>query len=197
VYGAPQYLPVDEHHPTQPVDINGVNKLAGEWYHLLYHRIYDIPTCVLRLTNTYGPCMRIKDARQTFLGIWIKRLLQDQPFELWGGAQQRDFTYVDDVVDALLRAAADPIADGKVYNLGGDQVVSLERLAQLLIQIHGRGRFEVRDFPEARRRIDIGDYYTDDALIRGDLGWAPEVALETGLERTLDYYRQHGSHYMD
>ena len=128
IYGKPDYLPVDEKHALRPVDVNGINKMSGEWYHLLYHQVYGIPTTVLRLTNTYGPRMRIKDARQTFLGVWIRLLIENTPFEVWGGEQLRDFTYVDDAVEAFLFAAQSDAALGKVFNLGGDRVISLADL---------------------------------------------------------------------
>ncbi len=188
LYGRPDYLPVDERHPVRPVDVNGINKAAGEGYHLLYHQVYGIPTVVLRLTNTYGPGMRIRDARQTFLGIWIRRLLEGEPFEVWGGGQRRDLNYVEDAVDAFLLAVLDPAADGKVFNLGAPEVVTLEELARLLVEVHGRGRFTVRPFPEERRRIDVGDYYGDIGAIREALGWEPRVPLREGLARTLAFY---------
>jgi UDP-glucose 4-epimerase len=196
LYGRPQYLPVDEKHPVQPVDVNGINKLAGEWYHLLYNNVYGIRACALRLTNTYGPRMRVRDARQTFLGIWIRNVIQGRPILVFGdGAQLRDFNYVDDAVDALLAAAADPRSEGQVFNLGSSEVVSLKALAQLLVALHGGGSYQLVPFPPERKAIDIGDYYSDFAKIRGALGWAPRVALHEGLRRTLDYYASHGSHY--
>ena len=195
IYGKPDYLPVDEKHLLKPVDINGVNKMAGEWFHILYYNVHGIRTCALRLTNTYGPRMRIKDIRQTFLGIWIRRLVEGQPFEVWGGGQLRDFTYVDDAVEALLRAATDESANGKVYNLGGQEVVSLLDLAERMVNANGGGRFDVHDFPAGRERIDIGDYYADWSLIRKELGWEPSVRLEEGLRRTIHYYRQHHREY--
>jgi UDP-glucose 4-epimerase len=196
LYGKPDYLPVDEEHPTRPVDVNGINKLAGEWYHLLYHQVYNIPTCCLRLTNTYGPRMRVKDARQTFVGIWIRRVLQGEPFEVWGGTQLRDFTYVDDCVEALLLAATHPGAPGRVFNLGGDERISLNDLAALLIEVNGGGSLARRDFPAERKKIDIGDYYSDDTRIRSELGWRPCVPLREGLGRTLAYYREHLAMYL-
>jgi UDP-glucose 4-epimerase len=196
LYGKPDYLPVDEKHPTRPVDVNGINKLAGEWYHLLYHQVYGIPACCLRLTNTYGPRMRIKDARQTFVGIWIRRILENEPFEVWGGTQLRDFTYVDDCVDALLLAATIPAALGRVFNLGGEERISLDQLAELLIKANGGGKAVKRDFPSDRKKIDIGDYYSDDSLIRSELGWQPKVALSEGLARTLVFYRLHMAKYL-
>jgi UDP-glucose 4-epimerase len=143
IYGRPQYLPVDERHPLHPVDVNGVNKMAGEAYHILYHDVYGIKATALRLTNTYGPRMRIKDARQTFVGVWLRDVLQGRPFEVWGGAQKRDFTYVDDAVEALLRAATNVETKGKVFNLGGDGVVTLTALAELLVA-QGGGSFVTR-----------------------------------------------------
>jgi nucleoside-diphosphate-sugar epimerase len=189
IYGRPDYVPVDELHPLRPVDINGINKLAGEFYHLLYQQVYGIPTCVLRLTNTFGPRMRIKDARQTFVGIWIRRLLEGQPFEVWGGLQLRDFTYVEDCVDALLLAATHPAAIGQCFNLGGTEAVSLLQLAELLVKQNGSGEFVAREFPSDRKQIDIGDYYSDDRRIRDQLGWNPKVSLAEGINRTLSFYR--------
>jgi UDP-glucose 4-epimerase len=196
IYGRPDRLPVDERHLLHPVDVNGINKMAGEWYHILYHEVYGIATSALRLTNTYGPRMRIKDARQTFLGVWVRLLLEDKPFEVWGGEQLRDFTYVEDAVDAFLLAAADPAAAGKVFNVGGDSVVSLDELARLLVEANGGGVFDRRAFPAERKRIDIGDYYADDTLLRATLGWAPRTSLPAGLKQTLDWYRTHLSHYL-
>jgi len=195
IYGRPERLPVDERHPLRPVDVNGINKLAGEFYHRLYHDVYELPACVLRLTNTYGPRMRIKDARQTFVGVWIRLLLEGKPFEVWGGQQLRDFTYVDDCVDVLLLAAVRPEAAGQVFNLGGGEVTSLADLARLLVELNGVGHFEQREFPADRKRIDIGDYYADDALIRKTLGWRPVVSLREGFKRTLDFFRTNLDHY--
>ncbi|MDO8722364.1 MAG: NAD-dependent epimerase/dehydratase family protein, partial [Syntrophales bacterium] len=196
IYGKPDYLPVDEKHLLRPTDVNGVNKMAGEWYHILYNNVYGIRACALRLTNTYGPRMRVKDGRQTFLGIWVKLLVEGKPFEVWGGEQLRDFTYVDDAVDALLLAATKEEANGRAYNLGGCEVITLQELADLLIKVNGSGDFQALAFPDDRKRIDIGDYYADDSLIRSELGWAPQVNLEEGLTRSLDYYRCRLVHYL-
>ena len=196
LYGKPDYLPVDEKHLLRPVDVNGINKMAGEWYHILYNNVYGIRTCALRLTNTYGPRMRVKDARQTFVGVWLRLLIEGKPFEVWGGEQLRDFTYVDDVISALLLAAADSQADGRVYNVGGEPVISLKELADLLIRVNGGGEYAIHQFPAERKRIDIGDYYANDQLIQSELGWRPQVTLEEGLMHTVRFYRQHLQHYL-
>ena len=196
IYGKPDYLPVDEEHPVRPVDINGIHKVAGEWHHLLYHTVHGIHSTVLRLTNTYGPRMRIKDARQTFVGIWVRLILEGRPFEVWGGEQLRDFTYVDDCVEALLLAAESPQAGGRVYNLGGDVVVSLRELAETLISVFGGGEFVLKEFPVERKKIDIGDYYSKDSRIRNELGWKPAISLAEGLKRTLAYFAPRLAHYL-
>jgi len=196
LYGKPDKLPVDESHLLRPVDVNGINKMAGEWYHILYNNVYNIRACALRLTNTIGPRMRIKDARQTFVGIWIRLLLEGKPFEVWDGPQLRDFTYADDCVEAFLLAASNDISNGKVYNLGGEPPISLENLAKLLVDVHGGGSFAVKEFPKDRKRIDIGDYWADDALARKELGWKPAVSLRRALEETVKYYKQHLSNYL-
>jgi UDP-glucose 4-epimerase len=196
IYGKPDRLPVDENHILRPTDVNGINKMAGEWYHILYSRVYGIRACSLRLTNTYGPGMRIKDARQTFLGIWIGKVLEGQPFEIWEGGQKRDFTYVDDCVEALLLAAAHPGADGEIFNLGGCEVVTLKETGDLLCQLEPKARYELRSFPSERKVIDIGDFYADFSKIRNRLGWSPRVDLKTGLKNTLDYYRNRLPEYL-
>lgn len=196
IYGKPDRLPVDEKHLLRPTDVNGINKMAGEWYHILYSQVYGIRACSLRLTNTYGPGMRIKDARQTFLGIWVRRILEDKPFEIWGGEQKRDFTYVDDCVDALLLAATRPEVEGQIFNLGGCEVVTLKEVGDLLQRIEPRARHELRSFPPERKAIDIGDFYADFSKIQHQLGWAPRIDLRTGLAKTLTYYRQHLNAYL-
>ncbi len=196
VYGRPRALPVSEEHPIDPVDVNGIHKLAGEWYHLLYGRVYGPTVTVLRLTNTYGPRMRVRDARQTFLGIWIKQLLTGERLQIYGdGSQRRDLTYVDDAVRALCLAAVDDAVSGEVLNVGSREPVRLLELAQRLVALNGGGSYDIVPFPPDRLAIDIGDYFADSSKLERRLGWAPEVELDEGLRRTLDYFRAHGERY--
>lgn len=198
IYGKPQYLPVDEKHPIVPVDVNGINKVAGENYHLLYNDVYGISSCALRLTNTYGPGMRVKDAKQTFLGIWVKNLIQDLPIKVFGdGLQLRDFNYVNDVVEAFLMAAITPEATGKVFNLGSPEVINLKDLAVKMVDLFGRGDWEVIPFPAERKAIDIGDYYSDSSYAEKILGWKHQINLDEGLATTLSYYQKHYKKYWE
>jgi len=196
VYGRPSHSPTNESHTLRPVDVNGINKMAGEFYHILYNNVYDLRASALRLTNTYGPRMRIKDARQTFLGIWIRQVVQGNPFELWEGSQLRDFTFVDDAVEALMLAAVSDKADGQVFNLGGHGAISLRELADLLVHANAGGSYVVKSFPVNRERIDIGNYCSDFTRIRDTLGWEPTVDLRDGLLRTLEFYRENLHHYL-
>ena len=196
LYGRPEYLPVDEKHLLRPVDVNGVNKMAGEWFHILYNNVYNIRACALRLTNTIGPRMRVKDARQTFVGVWVRLAVEGKPFEVWGGDQVRDFTYVDDAVEAFLLAAENPKADGQIFNLGGNQSVKLHDLAELLVRVNGGGEFAVRQYPDERKPIDIGDYYADFKRIQAILGWQPTTSLTDSLSKTLAFYRENLKHYL-
>jgi len=196
MYGRPDYLPVDEKHLLRPVDVNGINKMAGEWYHILYNNVYGIRACALRLTNTIGPRMRVKDARQTFLGIWVRLLIEGKPFEVWGGEQLRDFSYVEDAVDAFLLAATHEDAYGQAFNLGAAPPISLLDTAKLLVEAAGEGEYVIKQFPDDRKKIDIGDYYSDYSLIRERLGWEPRTPLLDALRQTVDYYRQNLASYL-
>jgi nucleoside-diphosphate-sugar epimerase len=196
VYGIPHYLPVDEKHPVAPIDYNGISKLAGESYHLVAQRVYQLRVTSLRLTNVYGPRMYLRDASKNFIGDWFRRLCQGQPLHIFGdGSQLRDLNYIDDALNALLLAAANPLSDGKIYNLGGKKPISLLNLAKLMIKINGSGHYHLTPFPPERKRIDIGDYYGDYTKIYRELGWQPNTSLSEGLRQTLDYCREHKSHY--
>jgi nucleoside-diphosphate-sugar epimerase len=196
IYGRPKYLPVDEGHPTEPVDVNGINKLAGEQYHLLYGKVYGLKVSILRLTNTYGPRMRVKDARQTFLGWWIRQLVEEKQIQVYGtGDQVRDLNFVNDVVNAMLHVSVDPKAEGQIYNLG-DKSISLIDLAKLLIKCHGSGSFTVVPFPHERLSIDIGDYYGSYKKINTQIGWKPKVPIGQGIKNTVDYYKKFLQHYI-
>ncbi|MBN8901523.1 MAG: NAD-dependent epimerase [Rhodospirillales bacterium 69-11] len=196
-YGRVQKLPVDENQPVAPPDANGVSKFAGEQYWMLEHRVRGRPVVSLRLTNCYGPRLRIRDARQTFLGIWIRCVLEGRPFEVWGGSQLRDMTYVDDVTEAFIRAAEAPACHGGIFNIGGSPPASLLDLAEMTVRLAGPpARFEVREFPADRARIDIGSYHADDSAFRRAAGWEPRVSLEEGLRRTLDWYRPRLADYL-
>jgi UDP-glucose 4-epimerase len=196
-YGRVQKLPVAESQPVAPPDANGVSKFAGEQYWMLEHRVRGRPVVSLRLTNCYGPRLRIRDARQTFLGIWIRCVLENRPFEVWGGAQLRDMTYVDDVTDAFLRAAETAACHGQIYNIGGAPPASLHELAELMVRVAGLpAHYTTREFPADRATIDIGSYHADDTAFRTATGWAPAVPLEDGIRRSLDWFRPRLADYL-
>jgi UDP-glucose 4-epimerase len=197
VYGRPLYLPVDERHLLQPVDVNGINKISGEFYHLVYHQVYGIRASSLRLTNTYGPRQLIKHNRQGFIGWFVRQAALGEEILLFGdGRQKRDFNHVDDVVDAFLRAGASDAADGQVFNLGHADAVSLLSLVELLLDVAGGGRYRLVPFPPERKRIDIGDFQADTTRARETLGWRPSVPLRDGLQATVEYYRRNREHYL-
>jgi UDP-glucose 4-epimerase len=197
IYGRPQRLPVDEQHLLNPTDVNGINKISGEMYHLVYHSVYGIRASSLRLTNTYGPRQLIRHARQGFIGWFVRQVVLGEEIQIFGdGQQRRDFDYVDDTVDAFLRAGAMDAADGQVFNLGGEAAVSLLDLTELMIQIAGGGSYRLIPFPPERKRIDIGDFHADTTKIRQTLGWSPTIGLRDGLTRTIEYYQRNREHYL-
>ena len=196
VYGKPLKLPVDETHLLNPTDVNGINKISGELYHLVYHSVYGIRASSLRLTNTYGPRQLVRHNRQGFIGWFVRKAVLGEEIQIFGdGSQRRDFNHVDDVVDAFLRAGASDEADGQVFNLGGEAPISLLDLVQTMVRIAGKGSYTLVPFPPERKRIDIGDFYADTTKVRTTLGWEPRIPLTQGLQETFDYYRRHMEHY--
>ena len=198
VYGRPDYLPVDERHLVRPADINGVNKAAGEYYHLLYNNVFGVHACSLRLTNVYGPRQLIKHNRQGFIGWFIRLAIEDREIEIFGdGSQMRDFVFVDDAADAFLRAGASGACDGDVFNVGGLEPISLRDLVALLIETAGSGRVRYVDWPPDKKVIDIGSFYSDSTRFRERVGWQPPIGLREGLGRTISFFREHMSKYVD
>lgn len=197
VYGRPNHLPVNELHPTTPADINGIHKLATESYYRLYHKRYGLPSAILRLTNTYGPRMDLVTPEKGVIGVFLRRALRGERLQLFGnGEQRRDFNYVDDVVDALVRAGATDAAMGETFNLGHHESRSLRQFVEVLQHITGC-RFELAEFPPAQRAIDIGDYHGDFEKFRLATGWRPTTDLEPGLRHTIDFFRRHAAEYWD
>lgn len=197
IYGKPEYLPVDEQHPVHPTDVNGINIMAGEWYHILYNNVYGIKAVSLRMTNVYGPRQLVKHNRQGFIGWFVRQAVEGGTIELYGGGgQKRDLTYVDDVCDALLLTAVSDTANGKIYNLGGTEAVSLRSIAERLIKLSGKGTIKNIPWPEEKKKIDIGDYYGNYAKIKEELGWEPKTKLEDGLKMTVEYYQKNLDKYL-
>jgi UDP-glucose 4-epimerase len=198
VYGRPQRLPVTEEHLVRPVDVNGINKAAGEYYHLVYHDVFGIRACSLRLTNVYGPRQLVKHNRQGFIGWFIRLAVEDREIPIYGdGSQVRDFVYVDDAAEAFLRAGATEASNGQVFNVGGDEPISHRDLVQLLVEVAGTGRIRYVEWPAEKKAIDIGSFYTDSTKFRRAVGWQPRVGLREGLRRTVEYYRAYLPHYLD
>ena len=197
IYGRADTLPVAEDHLVRPTDVNGINKAAGEYYHLVYNNVFGIRACSLRLTNVYGPRQLIKHSRQGFAGWFIRLALENREIQIFGdGTQVRDFVYVDDAVDAFLRAGADDVSNGEVFNVGGREPITHGDLVELMIRLAGSGRFRCVAWPPDKKAIDIGDFYADSSKIRSTLGWQPVTPLAEGLRRTFEFYRAHLDQYV-
>ena len=196
VYGKPEYLPVDEKHPLRPADVNGINKMAGECYHVLYHNVYGIKTVCLRMTNTYGPRLLMKHNRHGFMGWFMRQIIDGEEVKIYGnGKQLRDLNYIDDVVDALLISACHETLSGGIFNLGNSLPISLEEITKLLIKVNGSGKYALVPFPEDNEKIDIGDYYASYKKFSVKTGWEPRVSYEDGFRATMDYYKQNREKY--
>jgi UDP-glucose 4-epimerase len=198
VYGRPDSLPVTEDHLVRPTDVNGINKAAGENYHILYNNVFNVRACSLRLTNVYGPRQLIKHNRQGFIGWFIRLALEGREIQIFGdGSQVRDFVYVDDAVDAFLRAGASDRVNGHVFNVGGSEPITHTALVKLLIDVAGAGSARHVPWPEEKKAIDIGSFYADSSKFKHAMDWSPRVSLRTGLTQTIEYYRANLEHYLD
>jgi len=198
VYGKPLYLPVDEEHRVAPLDVNGINKLAAEHYHLLYHRVYGTRTVCLRLTNTYGPRQLMNHDRQGFIAWFVRQAIEGGVIDLYGdGRQRRDLTFVDDVVEALLLAGASEDTEGEIFNLGADEPVSLAEVAAELIALTGHGSVRAVAFPQERQLIDIGNFHSTYQKFQSTVGWRPRTSLRAGLGQTVEFYRENRPHYWE
>ena len=198
VYGKPDYLPVDERHLVRPTDVNGINKAAGEYYHLVYNNVFGVRACSLRLTNVYGPGQLMKHDRQGFIGWFIRKTIEDQEIQIFGdGSQVRDFVYVDDAAEAFMYAGASDALNGDVFNVGGDEPTSHRDLVDMLVTIAGSGRMRLVEWPPEKKAIDIGSFYSDSTRFRDATGWRPQVTLRDGLARTIAFYRAHLAEYLE
>jgi UDP-glucose 4-epimerase len=196
IYGKPDYLPVDERHLLHPTDVNGINKMAGEWYHILYSQVHGLRATSLRLTNTYGPRQLMRHNRQGFIAWFIRQIIDGEQIQIFGdGGQLRDLTYVDDVAEAFMLAGSSDVANGQIFNLGGPSPVSLRELVDLMIEINGSGSYKLVPFPDEKKAIDIGSFYADYHAIQRSLSWEPRTSLRDGLARTLAFYREHRDEY--
>jgi UDP-glucose 4-epimerase len=198
VYGKPDRLPVDENHLVRPIDVNGVNKAAGEYYHLLYNNAFGVRACSLRLTNVYGPRQLIKHNRQGFIGWFIRLAIEDEEIQVFGdGSQMRDFVFVDDAADAFLRAGVCDGCDGEVFNVGGSEPIAHRDLVDMLLGVAGTGRVRYVPWPAEKKAIDIGSFYSDSSKIARATGWTPRVSLREGFRRTIEFYRANLPHYVE
>jgi UDP-glucose 4-epimerase len=198
VYGRPEFLPVTEQHLVRPTDVNGINKVAGEYYHLVYNHVFGVRACSLRLTNIYGPRQLVKHNRQGFIGWFIRLAVEGRELQVYGdGSQLRDLVFVDDAADAFLRAGASDACNGEVFNVGGSEPVSHRGLVQLLLDVAGTGTVRYVEWPADKKAIDIGSFYADSGKLRAATGWRPRVGLREGLARTVAYYRAHLPHYLN
>ena len=194
-YGKADHLPVDEKHLMHPTDVNGINNIAGESYHILYNNIYGIRSVSLRLTNTYGPRHQMRHHKQGIINWFIRQLIEEQTIKLYGdGKQIRDINYVDDVIEALLLVACNEKTDGEVFNLGGIPK-NLIDLVETMIDVYGKGNYELIPFKDDLKKIEIGDYVANFEKIKNTAGWQPKISLEEGLRSSFDYYEKYRNHY--
>lgn len=196
VYGKPKFLPVDENHELDAIDVNAINKMASEQYLKLYFNLFKIKSTILRITNTYGPRIKLSGNNQGFLGIFLRQALLGEEIFIYGdGTQLRDFLYVNDAVDALLWSPISNPCESEIYNIGSNAVMSIKDFLSVLSKIIPLD-CRIVDFPSDRLAIDIGDYYSDFSKFKKNTNWHPNTSVELGLSETIEYYQEHIDYYV-
>ncbi len=191
VYGTAESVPMSEEHPLRPTTVYGASKLAGELYALAQWRSFGMPVCVVRPFNTYGPREPYSGSRAEVIPRFALRLLAGLPPVVYGdGAQTRDFTFVEDTVDGIVRAAACDALVGEVVNVARGSEVSIARIAERLAGLVGRP--DLAPVRAPGRPGDVKRHFADVAKARRLLGYEPRTELEAGLTRTLAWLRAEG-----
>lgn len=195
-YGSPPSLPANEKSPVQPKDIYSINRFAAEQYHLIYHLHYGLPVTSLRIGNIYGPRAQMQHPKYNVLNFFVRLALENRPLKIYGdGTQIRDYLYITDACEALLRAGIDARACGEVFNVGSGQGTPFIELARIIVKLAGRGSLEQIPWPPGSQNYDVGDFIMDISKIQEILQWQPQYSLWEGLTETLAFYRQHQNHY--
>lgn len=195
--GEPIYTPVDEEHPDNPTDIYGINKLAAEKYHLVYHHVYGIPVTSMRLNNVYGPRCQMQHGHYGVLNYFVGRAMQGETITVYGkGNQTRDFVYIDDVVDALILVARNQAANGEIFMVGSGNEVRFIDMVKLVIKTVGKGKYIHAPYPFERGKVDIKRFVASYAKLNKMLGWTPKISLEEGVKKTVDFYTERLNEYL-
>lgn len=186
---------VDENHPMNPLEFYAAHKMLAERYHLIYHDLFGMRVTCLRVNNTYGPRSQMKHSRFGVLNWFIRQAMEGEEIVIYGdGSQIRDYNYISDVVDALMLAGIEDGMNGQVYNLGSEDPRTFLELVKMIIDRVGKGSYKHVDFPDSRKKIDVGDFIADISKIKS-FGWSPKISYEQGLDMTIDFYKSNKEYY--
>jgi len=186
VYGEPEYTPIDEKHPLNPISPYGASKLAGEKLGFAYYHTYGIPFVSMRIFNTYGP----RQPRYVMFDFLKKLRTNPNKLEVLGtGEQVRDYCYVTDVTNAFILAAENENAVGEAFNVAGGNPITIKELAELMVKILGLDRNTEIYYTGKSWKGDIVKLVADISKAKNKLGFRPEVSLEEGIIRLKDWFQ--------
>jgi len=190
VYGTAQYVPMPESHPTHPCTVYGSSKLAGEAYARAYYRTYGMPTVVVRPFNAYGPRSHHEGDAGELIPKSIVRALNGEPILIFGdGSQTRDYTYVEDMVRALVCAAESDAMIGQTLNIGSNSEFSAKDLAHKIADMVRNPDTNISFGPA--RPGEVLRLYADPRKFIELCGWEPQISLDEGLVKTIEFFRYH------
>lgn len=195
VYGKILTTPVAETHPTDPLSLYGIHKLLGEKYYRYYAYTFGMDTVSVRIPNPYGPRQQMKHNKYSIIGWFVRQAMEDKTITIFGdGNQERDYLYVDDIVDAFLELTQHGVS-GEVYNIGTHERVTFGAMVDAVLREVGSGKKEYVPWPENYEKNETGNYIADTTKIEQITNWKPSVSLEEGIHRMVGYYQKNKSQY--
>jgi UDP-glucose 4-epimerase len=195
VYGKILTTPVSENHPTDPLSLYGIHKLLAEKYYSYYTHTFGLDTVSIRIPNPYGPRQQMKHSKYSIVGWFVRQAMEGKPITIFGdGSQERDYLYVDDIVDAFLELTVHGVA-GEVYNIGSEERVTFGGMVDTVLAEVGSGSKECIPWPENYEKNETGNYVADTSKIEQITSWKPSVTLEQGIAKMVEYYKKNKAQY--
>jgi len=195
--GKMEYSPIDEKHPTDPMDVYGINKLACEKYFILYNKVYGMDSCSVRISYNYGPRQMVRHLDYGIFNYFVRMAIEGKEIAIYEpGTQLRDYNYVEDSIDAMILCSQSKKAFGEVFMLGSGKPIKFIDMVKSIVEATGTGSCKLVPWPKERKAIEKGDYFASFEKIKNTLGWIPKTTFSKGLKKTVEFYKKRLNEYI-